>query len=121
MKLLKIAVFVFAIFVFGFFSVILLTEKSSHPLLQVQIQERNKEVLSLAQKTDLIYFNDSWFIVIQNLKNEQQLTIRDPRDNSTNTYSYSIIVGFSGLKVCSNPNPNNPYNKTILKYFVGVE
>ena len=98
-----------------FFSLEKLDKNSSKE--QISVEE---ELLSSAQRTDLVHFGGSWYVIVQNFKSERQLTLRDPRDNSTNTYRYSIIIGFDDFKVCSNPNPNNAYTKTVLKYFVGV-
>ena len=89
------------------------------PMPKEQIQ-RQIETLSLAQRSDLVHFSNAWFIVLQNLKNEKQITLKDSRDNLINTYNHSLVADWNDFKMLSNPNPNNDYSKTLLSYFVGV-
>lgn len=101
------------------FLVILVMLINNPPVPKEQIQ-RNVGTLSLAQKSDLIHFNNAWFILIQNHKKGEQVTLKDSRDESINTYPYSIVVGYKDFKSLTNPMPNNDYSKILLNYFVGV-
>lgn len=99
--------------------VAILSDPKFLPTPKEQVQ-RNTEILSVAQRTDLICFNREWFIVVQNHKNGEQITLKSSMDKSINTYPYSIIAGYKNFRFLSNPNPNNDYSKTLLNYFVGI-
>jgi len=89
------------------------------PMPKEQVQ-RNAEILSLAQRSDLVHFNNAWYVVLENHKNGKQITIKSSFDRSINTYAYHLVADWNDFKMFSNPNPNNDYSKTLLNYFVGV-
>ena len=101
------------------FSVLFFDCSSNNQKNKVDVEQNTKK-LSLCERTDLVCFNNTWFVVIQNHKDGEQITLKDSIDKSINTYPYSFVVGYKDFKSLTNPMPNNDYSKTLLNYFVGV-